>query len=332
MTPWRERLIRGLSSRPRAVGQQPVAPRLRERRLESDSIWPCDVRPRTLLPWRGTHPRLEVAAVVVAPEGGSHALPSAAPRRSHQKLLLGCPVAACPARPAASRRKRPCKTDAIGPGDVRRSRAWASPTACSTQKQPRFRLNRPIRAPAAPLVTILPCCLLPAGAGAWTQTRPCCQTCKPSLRPSLPSFSLPHRLCQLEPPPTPFVPLHVLQWSALCPRRSRATHLPRRNQLYEGRARLGAAVMVVFDGHEYLTEEEGRLKEDRERTKYWKRWGSYLAERQWATGTLPLRPRPLAAAAFIRIASLTSPVLQCERTTAPTVTPGAVSLNPPGPI
>jgi hypothetical protein len=42
--------------------------------------------------------------------------------------------------------------------------------------------------------------------------------------------------------------------------------------------------MVVFDGHEYLTQEEKRLKEDRERTKYWKKWGPYVAERQWATG------------------------------------------------
>ena len=42
--------------------------------------------------------------------------------------------------------------------------------------------------------------------------------------------------------------------------------------------------MVVHDGHEYLTEEERRLKEDRDRTKYWKKWGPYVAERQWATG------------------------------------------------
>lgn len=42
--------------------------------------------------------------------------------------------------------------------------------------------------------------------------------------------------------------------------------------------------MVVFDNHEVLTEEEKRLKEDRQRIKYWKKWGSYLAERQWATG------------------------------------------------
>ena len=41
--------------------------------------------------------------------------------------------------------------------------------------------------------------------------------------------------------------------------------------------------MVVTDHHEYLCEEEKRLKEDRERKKYWKKWGSYLSERQWAT-------------------------------------------------
>lgn len=44
--------------------------------------------------------------------------------------------------------------------------------------------------------------------------------------------------------------------------------------------------MVFFDGHTFLTEEEKRLKEDRDRSKYWKKWGSYLAERQWATGEL----------------------------------------------
>jgi hypothetical protein len=42
--------------------------------------------------------------------------------------------------------------------------------------------------------------------------------------------------------------------------------------------------MVLIDKHEFLTEEEKRLKEDRDRTKYWKRWGPYVAERQWATG------------------------------------------------
>ncbi|CAH0001606.1 unnamed protein product [Clonostachys byssicola] len=41
--------------------------------------------------------------------------------------------------------------------------------------------------------------------------------------------------------------------------------------------------MVVFDGHEYLTEEEKRLKQDRDRDLYWKKWGPYVAERQWAT-------------------------------------------------
>ncbi|KAF5010258.1 hypothetical protein FDECE_3576 [Fusarium decemcellulare] len=41
--------------------------------------------------------------------------------------------------------------------------------------------------------------------------------------------------------------------------------------------------MVVLDGHDFLTEEEKRLKEDRDRTKYWKKWGPYVAERQWAT-------------------------------------------------
>ncbi|KAK8134672.1 glycoside hydrolase family 63 [Apiospora sp. TS-2023a] len=51
--------------------------------------------------------------------------------------------------------------------------------------------------------------------------------------------------------------------------------------------------MVVFDGHEYLTEEEKRLKEDRERTKYWKKWGPYVAERQWATGKKRPLPRGL---------------------------------------
>ena len=51
--------------------------------------------------------------------------------------------------------------------------------------------------------------------------------------------------------------------------------------------------MVVFDKHEYLTEEEKRLKEDRNRVKYWKKWGPYVAERQWATGkSLPPRHRP----------------------------------------
>lgn len=52
--------------------------------------------------------------------------------------------------------------------------------------------------------------------------------------------------------------------------------------------------MVQINNHEYLSEEEKRLKEDREREKYWKKWGPYVAERQWATGTAPspLLPPP----------------------------------------
>ncbi|KAF2446805.1 hypothetical protein P171DRAFT_429754 [Karstenula rhodostoma CBS 690.94] len=41
--------------------------------------------------------------------------------------------------------------------------------------------------------------------------------------------------------------------------------------------------MVLIENQEYLCEEEKRLKQDRERTAYWKKWGTYLAERQWAT-------------------------------------------------
>ena len=46
--------------------------------------------------------------------------------------------------------------------------------------------------------------------------------------------------------------------------------------------------MVVMDKAEILSAEEQRLKEDRERKKYWKKWGPYTAERQWATGMLAL--------------------------------------------
>ncbi|OTA83608.1 hypothetical protein M434DRAFT_181138 [Hypoxylon sp. CO27-5] len=41
--------------------------------------------------------------------------------------------------------------------------------------------------------------------------------------------------------------------------------------------------MVVVDNYEYLTEEEKRLRQDSNREKYWKKWGPYVAERQWAT-------------------------------------------------
>ena len=41
--------------------------------------------------------------------------------------------------------------------------------------------------------------------------------------------------------------------------------------------------MVIVDQHECLCEEEKRLRDDRDRKKYWKKWGPYVAERQWAT-------------------------------------------------
>jgi len=47
---------------------------------------------------------------------------------------------------------------------------------------------------------------------------------------------------------------------------------------------IAAAMVKIDSSHEYLSEEEKRLKEDREKTKYWKKWGPYVAERQWATG------------------------------------------------
>ena len=51
--------------------------------------------------------------------------------------------------------------------------------------------------------------------------------------------------------------------------------------------------MVRNDHHEYLSEEEKRLKEDRDRAKYWKKWGPYMAERQWATGNILIVPMTL---------------------------------------
>ncbi|KAI9722172.1 MAG: hypothetical protein M1828_004855 [Chrysothrix sp. TS-e1954] len=41
--------------------------------------------------------------------------------------------------------------------------------------------------------------------------------------------------------------------------------------------------MTIADHHEYLCKEEQRLKADKERQRYWKKWGPYTAERQWAT-------------------------------------------------
>lgn len=40
--------------------------------------------------------------------------------------------------------------------------------------------------------------------------------------------------------------------------------------------------MVIVDKQDVLSAEEARLREDKERTKYWKKWGPYVAERQWA--------------------------------------------------
>ena len=42
-------------------------------------------------------------------------------------------------------------------------------------------------------------------------------------------------------------------------------------------------MVLVGDKQEVLSQEERRLKEDRERTRYWKKWGPYTAERQWST-------------------------------------------------
>jgi hypothetical protein len=51
--------------------------------------------------------------------------------------------------------------------------------------------------------------------------------------------------------------------------------------------------MVVINDVEYLCEEEKRLQEDRARKRYWKKWGPYVAERQWATGVLSYPPEEL---------------------------------------
>lgn len=51
--------------------------------------------------------------------------------------------------------------------------------------------------------------------------------------------------------------------------------------------------MVLIDRHVYESAEEKRLKEDKERTRYWKRWGPYVAERQWATGEFFLLNRSI---------------------------------------
>ena len=43
--------------------------------------------------------------------------------------------------------------------------------------------------------------------------------------------------------------------------------------------------MVIFNDTEVLTQEEIRLKQDKARTHYWKKWGPYISERQWGTGS-----------------------------------------------
>jgi len=41
--------------------------------------------------------------------------------------------------------------------------------------------------------------------------------------------------------------------------------------------------MVLEGGQDVISVEEQRLRADTERAKYWKKWGPYTAERQWAT-------------------------------------------------
>jgi hypothetical protein len=42
-------------------------------------------------------------------------------------------------------------------------------------------------------------------------------------------------------------------------------------------------MVLVGDKTEVLSQEERRLAEDKAKTKYWKKWGPYTAERQWST-------------------------------------------------
>lgn len=56
--------------------------------------------------------------------------------------------------------------------------------------------------------------------------------------------------------------------------------------------------MVKIEDYDYLCEEEKRLRQDKLGEKYWKKWGPYVAERQWATGKLPNLWNELAAAAI----------------------------------
>lgn len=77
--------------------------------------------------------------------------------------------------------------------------------------------------------------------------------------------------------------------------------------------------MVLVDNVEVLTEEEKRLRQDFKREKYWKRWGCYTAERQWATGW--------TTCAAITASLLT--ILKFEKTTQQMAMPGLVSTYAP---
>lgn len=78
--------------------------------------------------------------------------------------------------------------------------------------------------------------------------------------------------------------------------------------------------MVRIDHVDLLSVEEKRLKEDREKTKYWKKWGPYVAERQWATGIYPT--------SFVVVDPAADNVAQFVRTTVLMAMPGAVSSEP----
>lgn len=76
--------------------------------------------------------------------------------------------------------------------------------------------------------------------------------------------------------------------------------------------------MVRIDQVDLLSEEEKRLKQDTEKTKYWKKWGPYVAERQWATGIDPASSSGVFGPAADNI-------VKFVRITVPMVTLGAVS-------
>lgn len=61
--------------------------------------------------------------------------------------------------------------------------------------------------------------------------------------------------------------------------------------------------MVLIDKHTYTSREEERLKEDRDRIRYWKKWGPYVAERQWATGKFFLGVFPRVRCVFLALIS-----------------------------